>query len=126
MFYNAQFNGNVDSWNVANVSDMKEMFLGCPISAKWYKFKEEKSYCPKDNLVKEESSQIESPKTNGDSQILIETTPEKKLVNKGKQFDFKIFHDGFTENVAVYAESKWLAIAQMRKRYPGEKFEFIL
>ena len=77
-------------------------------------------------MVKEESFQIESPKTNDDSQTLIETTPEKKLVNKGKQFDFKVFRDGFTEKVAVYAESKWLAIAQVRKRYPGEKFELVL
>ncbi len=39
--------------------------------------------------------------------------------------DFKALYNGYTENVAVFDETKWLAIAQMRKLYPGEKFELV-
>ena len=43
---------------------------------------------------------------------------EKKL----EQFDFEIVYDGYTENVAVFDESIWLAKAQMRQLYPGKEF----
>ena len=59
----------------------------------------------------------------------LETQYEKKMEEKRKQpqqFDFKVLYNGYTENVAVFDESKWLAIAQVRKRYPGEKFELVL
>ena len=58
----------------------------------------------------------------------LETQYEKKMEEKRKQpqqFDFKVLYNGYTENVAVFDESKWLAIAQMRKLYPGKTFELV-
>jgi hypothetical protein len=48
------------------------------------------------------------------------------LVAHNKKFDFVVHRNGFNENVAVYDESKWLAMAQMRKLYPGEKFSLVV
>ena len=42
-----------------------------------------------------------------------------------KKFDFQVRYNGYVENVVVFDESKWLAIAQMRKLYPGRKFDII-
>ena len=42
-----------------------------------------------------------------------------------KQFDFVVHRNGFSENVVVYDESKWLATAQMRTLYPGAKFSLV-
>lgn len=58
----------------------------------------------------------------------LETQYEKKKEEKRKlpqQFDFKVLYNDYTENVAVFDESKWLAIAQMRKLYPDAKFELV-
>lgn len=42
-----------------------------------------------------------------------------------KQFEFVAHCNGYTENVAVFEESKWLAMAQMRTLYPGAKFALV-
>ena len=42
-----------------------------------------------------------------------------------KQFDFVVHRNGFSETVAVFEESKWLAMAQMRTLYPGAKFALV-
>ena len=42
-----------------------------------------------------------------------------------KQFDFVVHRNGFNENVSVFDESKWLAMAQMRKAYPGVTFTLV-
>ena len=42
-----------------------------------------------------------------------------------KKFDFAVHRNGYTENVAVFEESKWLAMAQMRTLYPGAKFALV-
>ena len=42
-----------------------------------------------------------------------------------KQFEFVVHRNGYTENVAVFEESKWLAMAQMRTLYPGAKFALV-
>ena len=42
-----------------------------------------------------------------------------------KQFEFVVHRNGYTENVAVFEESKWLATAQMRTLYPGAKFALV-
>ena len=58
----------------------------------------------------------------------LETQYEKKMEEKRKQpqqFDFKVLYNGYTENVAIFDESKWLAIDQMRKLYPNAKFELV-
>ena len=60
--------------------------------------------------------------------VYLEAQYEKKMEEKRKQpqkFDFKVLYNGYTENVAVFDESKWLAIAQMRKLYPGKTFELV-
>lgn len=43
-----------------------------------------------------------------------------------KKFDFVVHRNGFTENVAVFDESKWLAMAQMRTLYPGATFSLVV
>lgn len=42
------------------------------------------------------------------------------------QFDFVIHRNGFKQNVAIFAESKWLAAAQLRTAYPGAKFTLVV
>jgi len=42
-----------------------------------------------------------------------------------KKFDFIVHRNGFDENVAVFDESKWLAMAQMRDLYPGTAFTLV-
>lgn len=42
-----------------------------------------------------------------------------------KQFDFVVHRNGYKENVAVFEESKWLAMAKMRTIYPGAKFDLV-
>ena len=64
---------------------------------------------------------------NVDSEYL-ETQSEKIMEEKEKrlkQFDFKVLYNGYSENAAVFDESKWLAIDQMRKLYPNAKFELV-
>jgi hypothetical protein len=43
-----------------------------------------------------------------------------------KKFDFVVHRNGFTENVVVFDESKWLAMAQMRTLYPGANFSLVV
>lgn len=42
-----------------------------------------------------------------------------------KKFDFVVHHNGFNENVVVFGESKWLAMAQMRTLYSGANFSLV-
>ena len=42
-----------------------------------------------------------------------------------KQFDFVVHRNGYSENVAVFEESKWLAMAKMRTLYSGAKFALV-
>ena len=42
-----------------------------------------------------------------------------------KQFDFVVHRNGFNENVVVFDESKWLAMAQMRTLYSGANFSLV-
>lgn len=42
-----------------------------------------------------------------------------------KQFEFVVHRNGYTENVAVLDESKWLAMAQMRTLYSGANFSLV-
>lgn len=42
-----------------------------------------------------------------------------------KQFDFVVHRNGFNENVSVFGESRWLAMAQMRTLYPGATFSLV-
>ena len=42
-----------------------------------------------------------------------------------KQFGFVVHRNGYTENVAVFEESKWLAMAQMRTLYSGANFSLV-
>lgn len=42
-----------------------------------------------------------------------------------KKFDFVVHRNGFNENVVVFDESKWLAMAQMRTLYPGANFSLV-
>lgn len=42
-----------------------------------------------------------------------------------KQFEFVVHRNGYTENVAVFEESKWLAMAQMRTLYSGANFSLV-
>ena len=42
-----------------------------------------------------------------------------------RRFDFVVDRNGYNENVAVFDESKWLAMAQMRTLYPGANFSLI-
>ena len=42
-----------------------------------------------------------------------------------KKYDFVVHRNGFSENVVVFDESKWLAMAQMRTFYPGAKFSLV-
>jgi hypothetical protein len=43
-----------------------------------------------------------------------------------KKFDFVVHRNGFSENVVVFDESKWLAMAQMRTLYPGANFSLVV
>jgi len=43
-----------------------------------------------------------------------------------KQFDFVVHRNGFNENVSVFDESKWLAMAQMRELFPGASFTLVV
>lgn len=43
-----------------------------------------------------------------------------------RRFDFVVHRNGYNENVAVFDESKWLAMAQMRTLYPGSKFSLVV
>lgn len=45
---------------------------------------------------------------------------------KKKVFHFEVHRNGFTENVAIADESKWLAMAQMRTLYPGANFSLVV
>ena len=42
-----------------------------------------------------------------------------------KRFDFVVHRNGYSENVAVFEESKWIAMAQMRTLYPGAKLSLV-
>lgn len=43
-----------------------------------------------------------------------------------KKYDFVVHRNGFNENVVVFDESKWLAMAKMRALYPGAKFSLVV
>lgn len=45
---------------------------------------------------------------------------------KQKQFDFVVHRNGYTENVSVHEDSKWLAMAKMRELYPGASFNLVV
>jgi len=43
MFRKSIFNGDISQWNVSNVTDMRDIFTGCPIKSKYKpKFKKNK------------------------------------------------------------------------------------
>lgn len=42
-----------------------------------------------------------------------------------KKFDFVVHRNGFNENVVVFHESKWLAMAQMRTLYSVANFSLV-
>ena len=74
---------------------------------------------------------LQVAKVYGESVTLIEPSQEqidamfRKKEGEKMWFSFKIHYPCYSERVPVYDESKWLAIAQMRKRYPNKKFELI-
>ena len=67
----------------------------------------------------------------GKSITLIEPSQEqidamfRKKEGEKMRFSFRIHYHGYTERASVYDESKWLAIAQMRERYPDGMFELV-
>ena len=76
---------------------------------------------------------LQEARKSGESMSLFEPDLEftealyekKKNDRRSDKFDFAVRRDGYSRNVAVFDESKWLAMAQMRKLYPGEKFDFV-
>ena len=44
---------------------------------------------------------------------------------KQKQFVFAVHRNGYTENVSVHEDSKWLAMAKLRELYPGATFALV-
>jgi hypothetical protein len=42
------------------------------------------------------------------------------------RYDFVVHRHGFDENVSVFGESKWLAMAKMRGLYPNAEFTLVL
>lgn len=48
-----------------------------------------------------------------------------RLDPKKKNFDLVVHRNGFTENVSVAEESKWLALALVKEMYPGASVSLV-